>query len=384
MAGLTLGISSNIKQSGDLKEAQRRINNAYSTLVDAEKAINSCSCVSMEKYNGLVREFNGLSKGSVNKDGYNKLWGEYSKNVDDYNRLSRNTVSKEAFNELKNKWEKDVDDYNALREKYNNLINKFNNLTENSVKDYNNLKDKYNKLVDEYNDKNSDYHDMKEKYDDTKEELHNEKLGHANKMGDEKLRHLGEKSQLQIQNTKLQERLEATNSEKIDLRKRLKDKEDENSRLLIKLDDKNNQLTVLRLESGKKDEEIRGLKNQAKSSDKRAEKSQEELLNEKIRSEKGSLELFANELRVGLEQTNNLTRYHERLFKARKSHNQANIETHENNITGIKEELQNAGISIVNIQEICRKCERIAEFRWELEQSQNQYEAHQEVSTNNF
>jgi hypothetical protein len=44
--------------------------------------------------------------------------------------------------------------------------------------------------------------------------------------------------------------------------------------------------------------------------------------------------------------------------------------------------LQNAEISIVNIQEICRKCEKIAELRWELEQNQQQYEARQEVPTN--
>ena len=43
--------------------------------------------------------------------------------------------------------------------------------------------------------------------------------------------------------------------------------------------------------------------------------------------------------------------------------------------------MQDTGISIVNIQEICRKCERIAEFRWELEQKQNQYQAQQEQPT---
>jgi hypothetical protein len=266
-----------------------------------------------------------------------------------------------------------IEDYNKLVAKYNNLSKENGK----NVNDYNELlgkkkvlEEKYNKLVDDYNDKNSDYHDMKEKFDDTNEKLHSEKLKHANESGNEKLKHSGEKSQLQIQNTRLQEKLEATNSEKLDLRRRLTDKESENDRLLIKLDDKNNQLTVLRIESGKKDsdlerksEEIRNLKNQAKSSDKRAEKTQEELLTEKIRSEKSNLELFATELRVGLEQTNGLIRYHERLFRARKDYNQVNVETHENNITRIKEELQNAEISIVNIQEICRKCEKIAELR---------------------
>jgi len=100
LAGFTFGISSNIKQSGDLKEAQRRINNAYSTLIDAQNAINACSCVSMYKYNELVDKLNNLGSSSVDKSGYDKLWSEYSKNIDDYNRLSRNTVSKETFDKL--------------------------------------------------------------------------------------------------------------------------------------------------------------------------------------------------------------------------------------------------------------------------------------------
>lgn len=64
---------------------------------------------------------------------------------------------------------------------------------------------------------------------------------------------------------------------------------------------------------------------------------------------------------------------------AQKNHNQANIDIHEENISKVKQELADQKISVVHIQEICRKCEVIAKLRWELEQSQQQFEARQEV-----
>jgi hypothetical protein len=46
--------------------------------------------------------------------------------------------------------------------------------------------------------------------------------------------------------------------------------------------------------------------------------------------------------------------------------------------------LQSKGISIVNVQEICSKCERMAELNWELEKiQQQQFQAQQEIPTNN-
>lgn len=339
---------------------------------------------------------------------YSELTGKNSSLFEKYENLANSSVDKDKaeklVNELLEKDRKNVEDYNNLKDEYNGLVNKYNNLIKDSARDYEVLKDKYNKLVDEYNDKNTDYHDMKEKYDDTKEELHNEKLKHANESGNEKLKHAGEKSRIQLENARLQEKLESKSSELIRTYKQLEDtKKELNSariegenkimRLENKLDEKNvihnqkienlnSQLTTLRLESGKKDEEIRNLKNQAKSSDKRAEKSQEELLTEKIHSKKRGLELFATELKIDLEKIHGLSRYHERLFRARKSFNQANVETHEDNIEKIKKELRGKGISVVNIQELCEKCEKVAEFRWELEQMQQQYQACQEQPTN--
>jgi len=88
----TLGISSNIKQAGDLKEAQNRMNRAHNTLVDALRAINACNCEneSRVKYNKLVDEFNKLSRNSVTKESAEKVQNEYKKNVADYNELIGN------------------------------------------------------------------------------------------------------------------------------------------------------------------------------------------------------------------------------------------------------------------------------------------------------
>jgi len=142
----------------------------------------------------------------------------------------------------------------------------------------------------------------------------------------------------------------------------------------LKLIKKTSQLSEKENELRHKEEEIKKFRSQKGL-------SQEELLNEKLHSERQNLKLFANELKISLEQIHGLSKYHERLFVARKNHNQANIDVHEENIARTEEELHQTGISIVNIQEISRKCERIAELNWELEQTQ-QYQAQQEVPTN--
>ena len=104
-----------------------------------------------------------------------------------------------------------------------------------------------------------------------------------------------------------------------------------------------------------KNEEINLLKNQARL-------SQEELLTEKLRFEKGNLDLFASRAGIDLEQVHSLSKYYERLFIARKTLNQVNIDLHEANIARVKQEFSQRGIDIIDIREICQKCDRIAEL----------------------
>jgi len=95
------------------------------------------------------------------------------------------------------------------------------------------------------------------------------------------------------------------------------------------------------------------------------------------------LEELAIQLGINLQQIDSLRRYYERLVNARKNYNQANIATHESNVTRIKQELINEGVSVANTQKICRKCEKLAELRLELEEvRQQQFEARQEQPNN--
>ena len=84
-----------------------------------------------------------------------------------------------------------------------------------------------------------------------------------------------------------------------------------------------------------------------------------------------------------MDEVNNLLRYYERLLHARKNYNQTNIETHEGNINRIKGIFRQNGVSVGDTQKCCRKCEKVAKLRMELNEiRQQQFEARQEVLTN--
>jgi len=286
----------------------------------------------------------------------------------------------------------------------------------------NRLEGERNEWRRKFNDKNKDCEDYKEKYENALKEidrLKNEKINENRRHNDAILSKERENSTIRVEKTREEEQKNAANNQVIDLSRRLENKEEELSvarrekenqeiTLLTKIDqkqqllenvrqsladlrvenerekaekdieinEKNSQLKEKETELKRKEEEIKNLRSQKGL-------SQEELLNEKLNSEKSNLELLANELRVNLEQINSLTKYHERLLVAQKGHNQANIDIHEANISRVKQELTDQEISVVHIQEICRKCKRIAELHWELEQSQQQFQAQQEVPTNN-
>jgi beta-xylosidase len=116
-----------------------------------------------------------------------------------------------------------------------------------------------------------------------------------------------------------------------------------------------------------KDIEIKKQEDEIKSLKEKTGQAQEKFSNEREHSKEGKLEEIAIQFGVSLQQLDNLRKYYERLIFARKNFNQANIATHESNIMTIKQEMLNAKISIANIQKICRKCEKLAEVRFELE-----------------
>jgi len=363
----------------------------YENLSNIFDELKSCNC-----RNDLVKDYNNLNGNSNDKysklvNEYNELLGKHKENIKDYNNLVNN--SRETRQGLTND--------------YNELVGKFNN-----------LKEKHDRLDSEGDDLRDDRDNWKSKYEEKSEELQNEKLRNANEIGNEKLKQKTTDSALENKIARLEEKLESKSSQLIGVARQLEDSKSEFNLVRIennnaiarienKLDQKQQLLETVRQslanlqvdherekaekdieinakesELREKENELRRKEEEIKNSQNQAGKSHEELLTEKLRSEKGNLELLANELKINLEQIHGLVKYHERLFQAQRNYNQANIDTHEENITRIKQEFQDLGISMVNIQEISRKCERIAELIWELEQSKQQYEARQEVPVN--
>jgi len=130
----------------------------------------------------------------------------------------------------------------------------------------------------------------------------------------------------------------------------------------LKIQDLTGQLTNLQIESNNKDNELKEKNKEIELLKSRAGLSREELLTEKLSSEKKDLDLFASRAKVSLEQAHSLSKYHERLYTAHKNFNQANIDVHEANIARIKQEFSEQEINIIDIQEICQKCKKIAEL----------------------
>lgn len=120
------------------------------------------------------------------------------------------------------------------------------------------------------------------------------------------------------------------------------------------------------IETKGKDNELKDKEKEIKLLKSQAEKSQKELLEERLELKEEKMEEFADELGINLEQINNLRKYYEYLIDAREKLNQNDISTSEYNITKIKQEALNKGISIKKVQKLCKKCERVAEIRLKL------------------
>lgn len=280
----------------------------------------------------------------------------------------------------------------------------------------NNLETERNEWRTKYYDKNRDYEEEKERREEFQEELDrlkNERLRETKESASDRLRQEGEKSTLRIEKARVEEQLESSNAQRIDLSRRLENKEEElkvvrqekENQLIVfenKLDQKQQLLETVRqslkdleikherekgektAEVKEKEAELKRKEEEIKHSKNREGQSREELLNEKSRTKEEKLKAFAAPLGVNLQQINSLRRYYERLVEARKNYNQANIETHEDNIARIEEELSQDEVEIENIQKICRQCEKLAKMRVELNEiRQQQYEARQEVPPHN-
>jgi len=170
----------------------------------------------------------------------------------------------------------------------------------------------------------------------------------------------------ETRNTALEKRAENSERDRDLQVKEWKGKYEESEKEVKKL---TNSFNSLQIENNNKDNQIRQKDEEINLLKNQAELSQEELLKLKIRFEERKLEQFVVGLKINLEQLNSLSEFHEKLFSAQKEHNQENIINQKANIAQLKQKLLDKEISIINIQEICDKCEKIAEFSWELSQT---------------
>jgi hypothetical protein len=70
-------------------------------------------------------------------------------------------------------------------------------------------------------------------------------------------------------------------------------------------------------------------------------------------------------------------------LSAQENKNSVNINSAQDNITAIKEGLQESGINIGDVQRICKKCKKITQLELQLEQTSQSQSTSPNHSTNN-
>lgn len=136
----------------------------------------------------------------------------------------------------------------------------------------------------------------------------------------------------------------------------------------------------LQVANTEKDREIEKQSKKIKKLKELLGKSQEEILNRKIDTKEERLEKFVQQFKINLEQIKKLCNVYEDLIIARKNFNRDNIRNADNNIDEIKQEILSEITVVEDRRKICRKCEKLANLKLELEQLyQQQYQARQEV-----
>ncbi|CAG8558350.1 10055_t:CDS:2 [Diversispora eburnea] len=235
-----------------------------------------------------------------------------------------------------------------------------------------------------YYDKSRDYEDYKERYEEVQEELI-ERAKAEEKLESAKARELGLTKLLEDTKTELSlVRVEKDNQvaifeNKLDQKSALLENiRQELKNLEIKSEkekaEKNSEVKEKDSELKEKEKELKQKEEEVKKSQRKAGQSREELLSEKSRLKEEKLKAFTTPLGVSLQQFNNLRRYYERLTDARKNFNQANIETHEDNVAVIEEEFRQANISVENIQKILVSSEEKEEANKKIQEINKAYE----------
>jgi chromosome segregation ATPase len=139
-----------------------------------------------------------------------------------------------------------------------------------------------------------------------------------------------------------------------------------------------NRFTGLQIESNNKDKKIEKI-------GKENSELKEENIRIKLQAKEGKLENFIKELGIRRAQARDLRNACQQLALAcDNNYNPSTIRIADNKIEEVKDELLDGGVSVENMQNLHRRCEKIAKLKVELEKMyQERFEARQEVPHNN-
>ena len=346
----------------------------YSNLQrETEQEINRYSNLAnnaREKYNDLVGEWNEL------KDKYNGM-------IDKYNDLARNSVKREGFERLEAEYRRNIADYNRL------------------VGEHNGLQERNRELSQRFNRLNEDIEELREKHEETRTR-HEEETRRLNQdilrisRSEERVRQ--EAVGLREQLTDTRQQLIATRNERDNLLIRANERNTEIQNLTnqmadlrIESNNRNNQLQNVQRElvrtQTERDERITatdlqelllGIENRDReiaSLREQLGQSQESGLTERIRNKTRRLESFVHRLGIEWEQIQLLRDICNELVRSHRDGDINGIRENQNIIDTIKQNFLQARVRLDDVQEICEKCEEIAQLNLQLGQ---QFEARQQ------
>lgn len=138
----------------------------------------------------------------------------------------------------------------------------------------------------------------------------------------------------------------------------------------------------LQIITNNKDHELQKKERKIKELKELLGKSREEILDYKLRAKEGRLETFVQKLEVDRAKIRELKSNYQQMIRIGANINQDDIDDLENKIESIKDELIDKGISIVDAQKLCSKCEKIAKLKVEQDELyKERFEARQEFPT---
>ena len=159
------------------------------------------------------------------------------------------------------------------------------------------------------------------------------------------------------------EQLKSVNKDLTDTKNRLTKTEDKLTKTEKDLEDLNVSLSNLRIVNSNKGKYIEGL-------EKRLGEKEDENFDLKTKEQEKKLDEFVQQLGIDREKPRKLIRAYQRLIRAssREDYNRNDKMDAEDDIETIKDELLSSGwfkrgISLENVQKLCKKCERIAELK---------------------